>query len=183
MKRKSKSGKGGKGGNHYGDEGEQNTAHQLKYIGSEYRVLNSRYVHAGGGAQEFDHIVIGPNGVFHIDSKHWSGDIEFTSQGLERSKDGHKGDPTAQLYRHEHVLKELFRSAKLNPELVGVLCFTHPSSNIIGKSPAFTTLKLDRLAHFIKTYKPKKPQLTASEVAAIESLIKENSRSSKRSNR
>ncbi|MBE1446597.1 membrane protein DedA with SNARE-associated domain [Paenibacillus sp. OAS669] len=163
----------------YGDEGEKSTAHQLKYIGSEYRVLNSRHVRAGGSSQEFDHIVIGPNGVFHIDSKHWSGEIVFTSQGVERSKEGHSADPTAQLYRHEHILKELFRSAKLNPELVGVLCFTHPNSHIVGKSPAFATVKLDRLAHLIKTHKSKKPLLTASEVTRIEQLIKENSHSSK----
>ncbi|WP_256865527.1 nuclease-related domain-containing protein [Paenibacillus sp. 32352] len=163
----------------YGDEGEKSTAHQLKYIGSEYRVLNSRHVRAGGSSQEFDHIVIGPNGVFHIDSKHWSGEIVFTSQGVERSKEGHSADPTAQLYRHEHILKELFRSAKLNPELVGVLCFTHPNSHIVGKSPAFATVKLDRLAHLIKTHKSKKSLLTASEVTRIEQLIKENSHSSK----
>nr|WP_269321916.1 nuclease-related domain-containing protein [Paenibacillus sp. UNC451MF] len=163
----------------HGDEGEKNTAHQLKYIGSEYRVLNSLHVKAGGGSQELDHIVIGPNGVFHIDSKHWSGEIVFTSEGVERSKEGHSADPTAQLYRHEHVLKELFRSAKLNPELVGVLCFTHPDSHIVGNSPAFATVKLDRLADLIKTHKSKKPLLTASEVTVIEQLIKENSHSSK----
>nr|WP_240762135.1 nuclease-related domain-containing protein [Paenibacillus thalictri] len=161
-----------------GNEGERNTAHQLKFIGSEYKVLNSRHVQAGGSSQEFDHIVVGPNGVFHIDSKNWSGEIRFTEQGLERSKEGHKGDPTAQLYRHEFVLKELLREHKQQADIVGVICFTNPDSHIVGKSPAFATVKLDRLAHFIKTYKPKKT-LSPQQVAAIAKLILEHGRSSK----
>ncbi len=172
-------GKKRRGGSlNYGDEGEKNTAHQLRYIGKEYRVLNSRRVHAGGGSQEFDHIVVGPNGLFHIDSKHWSGDITFTSNGVERSKEGHSGDPTSQLYRHEYVMKELLKSHNVQADVIGVLCFTHPNSNLIGKSPAFTTVKVDRLLHTIKSYKPKRI-LSRNTVLQIEKLIKENSKPSK----
>nr|WP_269432519.1 nuclease-related domain-containing protein [Paenibacillus sp. VKM B-2647] len=159
----------------YGDEGERSTAHQLRYLGSEYRVLHNRQVRAGGGSQQFDHIVVGPNGVFHIDSKHWSGEVRFTAQGVERSKEGsHQGDPTAQLYRHEHVLKELLRDGGVQADLVGVICFTHPHCELVGSSPAFLTVKVDRLLHAIKTHKPKKP-LSAGQVAGIERLIKEHS--------
>lgn len=170
--------------NGYGVEGEKSTAHQLKYIGAEYRVLHGRRVHAGGGTQEFDHIVVGPNGVFHIDSKHWSGDIHFTGQGVERVKsrsdrgkqaEPHSQDPTAQLYRHEYVLKELFKQHRIQADLVGIVCFTHPNCRLVGTSPAFATLKLDRLVHHIKTYKPKRT-LSAAEVASIEKLIKDNSK-------
>jgi membrane protein DedA with SNARE-associated domain len=159
----------------FGDDGERSTAHQLRYLGREYRVLHNRQVRAGGGSQQFDHIVVGPNGVFHIDSKHWSGEIRFTEQGVERSKEGsHQGDPTAQLYRHEHVLKELLREGGMQADLVGIVCFTHPHCELIGRSPAFLTVKVDRLLHTIKTYKPKKP-LTPGQVAGIERLIKEHS--------
>jgi hypothetical protein len=159
----------------YGDEGERSTAHQLRYVGSEYRVLNNRQVRAGGGSQQFDHIAVGPNGVFHIDSKHWSGEVRFTEQGVERSKEGsHQGDPTAQLYRHEHVLKELLRTEGVQADVVGVLCFTHPHCELVGSSPAFVTVKIDRLVHAIKSHKPKKP-LTPDLVARIERLIKEHS--------
>ncbi|MCD1261102.1 VTT domain-containing protein [Paenibacillus athensensis] len=163
-----------KAGAKHGDAGERSTAHQLRYLGKEYRVLNSRRVRGGGGLQEFDHIVVGPNGVFHIDSKHWSGDITFTSNGLERSKGGHQEDPTSQMYRHEFVMKELLKSSNLHADVVGVLCFTHPHSKLTGKSPAFATVKLDRLLHTIKSHKPKKT-LTSGQIAEIEKLIKDNS--------
>ncbi|MCC2686471.1 MAG: dedA family protein [Paenibacillaceae bacterium] len=162
----------------YGDAGEKETAHQLRYIGKEYRVLNARHVRAGAGAQEFDHIVVGPNGVFHIDSKHWSGEIRFTENGVVRSKEGHHGDPTAQLYRHEYVLKELLREHKKRADVTGILCFTHPDSTLTGKSPAFVALKPDRLLHHIKTHRARK-SLAPGEVEDIARLIQEHSVPSK----
>jgi membrane protein DedA with SNARE-associated domain len=161
-----------------GLEGEKHTAHQLKYVGKEYRVFNRRRVRIGQHVQEFDHIVVGPNGVFHIDSKHWSGEIEFSEKGVTRSNSESKAeDPTGQMYRHEFVLKELLRHHQVKAELIGVICFTHPSCSIIGKSPAFETLKADRLLHLIKTYRVRKT-LTAEEVQFIARLIETHSQPS-----
>ena len=157
-----------------GYAGERNTAHQLKFIGPEYRVFNGRRVRSRTGSQEIDHIVVGPNGVFHIESKNWSGDIRFTEQGVERDKEKHEGDPTAQLYRHEYVLKELLRAHHLKADVTGILCFTHENCRLVGRSPAFETLKLDRLVHFIKNYRPKTP-LTPRQVEEIADLIGRNS--------
>jgi membrane protein DedA with SNARE-associated domain len=176
-RRRGQGGSASKGVLAAGLEGEHHTAHQLKYIGREYRVFHRRRVRIGSHSQEFDHIVVGPNGLFHIDSKHWSGDIEFSEKGVTRSGEGKNEDPTGQMYRHEYVLKELLRHHQVKAELVGVICFTHPSSNIIGKSPAFETLKADRLLHFIKTYRTRKA-LTDEEVKYIARLIETHSQSS-----
>lgn len=154
--------------------GEKNTAHQLKFIGPEYKVLNGLHVKGRTGTQEFDHLVIGPNGVFHIETKNWGGEIRFTDKGVQRSKDGHHEDPTAQLYRHEFVLKELLRGNKLEADVVGILSFSNPGSTLIGESPAFITVKLDRLVHVIKTYKGKR-HLSASEVKEISKTIENHS--------
>lgn len=154
--------------------GEKNVAHQLKFIGSEYKVFNGRHVRARTGSQEIDHLVVGPNGVFHIETKNWGGEIRFTASGVERSKEGHHEDPTAQLYRHEFVLKELLRGNKLQADVVGILCFSNPQCTLVGGSPAFATVKLDRLVHAIKTYQPKK-LLTRDEVKAIAGLIERHS--------
>jgi len=150
---------------------EKKTAELLKTIGGEYRVLNGSYVQAGASSQKFDHIVIGPNGVFYIDMKHGQNDVPLNELGQE----GSKNSLTAQLYRYEHVLKELFRSAGVQPALVGILCFTHPNSNVTGKSPSFTALKLDKLVAYIRTYKSPKPPLASSDIDAIERLIIGNS--------
>jgi membrane protein DedA with SNARE-associated domain len=158
--------------------GEKNTAHQLENIGSEYHVLNSHHVKARTGSQEFDHLVVGPNGIFHIETKNWGGTVTFTANGVERSEEGHKEDPTARLYRHEFVLKELLRANKLQADVVGILCFSNPECTLVGGSPAFATLKLDQLIQTIQSHKPKH-QLSAAEVKAISRLLEDSGTTSR----
>lgn len=167
-----------KGGGDYGKEGEKQTAHQLKFIGKEYKVLHNRVVRSGGSIQEIDHLVIGPNGVFHIESKNWSGIITFTHNGMIRSNEKTDEDPTAQMYRHEYIIKELLREYHIKSDVVGVLCFTNRNCQVNGKSAAFTTLKVDRLLHHITTYRPR-IKLSQKEVLAITKAIKDNSVSSR----
>lgn len=142
-------------------------------LGGDYKVLNGLQVKAGAGAQEFDHLVVGPGGIFHIESKNWGGTVTFTDHGVDRSSDGPKEDPTAALYRHEYWLKELLRANKLQADLVGILCFSNPECKVVGGSPAFQTVKLDQLAQTIKSYKPKH-KLTAADVKTIVRLLEES---------
>ncbi|WP_281068828.1 nuclease-related domain-containing protein [Paenibacillus eucommiae] len=156
------------------DEGKKNTIEKLKYIGKEYRVLHYRNIQGGGGIQEFDHIVIGPNGVFHIDSRYWNGDIKFTDEGVERSKEAYTEDPTSELHRHNFVMRELLKKSHPETDVVGLLCFTHPDCQLSGSSSGFNTMKLDRLIYAIKSYKPKN-KLNSTQVREIEKVIKKNS--------
>lgn len=154
-------------------EGEETVAHQLKSIGNDYRVVNARLIRSKSESQEFEHLIVGPNGVFHIETKNWEGTITFTNNGVERSGGGHKDDPTAQLYRHEFVLKELLRDNKIEADVTGVLCFAHPDCTVVGKSPAFATVKADRLVHTIQNYKAKR-SLTSAEIGRITKLLEES---------
>ena len=44
-------------------------------MSSEYAVFNG--LRLGGGKQNFDHVVIGPAGVFVVETKNWKGSVEF----------------------------------------------------------------------------------------------------------
>lgn len=154
-------------------EAEGTVAGQLKSIGSGYRVLHGRAVRSKSASREFDHLVIGPNGVFHIEEKDWEGKVTFTSNGAERGKEGLKEDPTAQLYRHEFVLKELLRDNKLEADVTGLLCFTHPDCTLAGRSPAFAAVKPDGLVHAIQSHKAKRT-LSPGEVDRVAGLLEES---------
>jgi hypothetical protein len=164
-----------KGRAHHGLAGEKITAHQLKFIGKEYVVLHHRFVRWDQSGQEFDHIVVGPNGVFHIESKHWAGEIRFTPDGVVRDQSRDGGDPTGQMYRHEYVLKNLLERHQFKTDVVGIICFTHPQARVSGKSPAFAAVTADRLLHVIKTHRPKYGRLTPQEVRRIADLVREHS--------
>jgi hypothetical protein len=70
---------------------------QLKELGSDYRVLHGRSVRSRGAVEDIDHLIIGPNGIFHVETKNWHGSIRFTEDGIERSQPEHHEDPTARL--------------------------------------------------------------------------------------
>jgi len=58
-----------------GAKGEEWVAHELSFLTSEYTVFNG--LRLSGGKQNFDHIVIGPAGVFVVETKNWKGSVEF----------------------------------------------------------------------------------------------------------
>jgi|GEM_PF-6188873 Predicted membrane protein len=136
-----------------GKEGERHTAHQLEYLGREYKVYNHIYLQHNGKQQEIDHIAIGHNGVFHIESKAYSGNLSFSATGL--SKNGQPvEDPTGQVYRHQFILDAILKDAGISSDVVGVICFSHPNCTLSGSSPKFITCKADRLIHSIVSYQP-----------------------------
>jgi hypothetical protein len=58
-----------------GAKGEEWVAHELAFLGSEYTVFNG--LRMGGGTQNFDHIIVGPAGIFVVETKNWKGSVEF----------------------------------------------------------------------------------------------------------
>ena len=58
-----------------GAKGEEWVAHELAFLDAEYTVFNG--LRLVGGKQNFDHIVVGPAGVFVVETKNWKGSVEF----------------------------------------------------------------------------------------------------------
>jgi hypothetical protein len=58
-----------------GAKGEEWVAHELAFLSAEYAVFNG--LRLGGGKQNFDHIIVGPAGVFVVETKNWKGSVEF----------------------------------------------------------------------------------------------------------
>jgi hypothetical protein len=58
-----------------GAKGEEWVAHELAFLSSDYAVFNG--LRFGGGKQNFDHIIVGPAGVFVVETKNWKGSVEF----------------------------------------------------------------------------------------------------------
>lgn len=63
-----------------GAKGEEWVAHELAFLDSEYTIFNG--LRLGGGKQNFDHIIVGPAGVFVVETKNWKGSVEFRNGKL-----------------------------------------------------------------------------------------------------
>lgn len=104
--------------------------------------------------QEIDHIVIGKQGVFLIESKYYKGKLIIDeNQQWIQEKDG-KSDyilnPIPQVRRHHIVVKSLLKI----DDIFDIICIAHPHSLIDGQTnSAIPVIKVDMLCEYISAFK------------------------------
>ena len=106
-----------------GARGEEITASELARLSGDWTVFNGLQLPDGG---DIDHVAVGPQGVFVIETKHWSGEVALGTDGsiLANGRPLHGRSPIAQVRTAVRVTAE---SLTLDPSLVhGVLCFAGP---------------------------------------------------------
>lgn len=107
-----------------GARGEERVARELATLPEAFTVLHG--VSAGGAtaaAADFDHIVVGPTGVFVIETKNWSGTV--TVKGGALLQDGrHPSRPPLDQVRHAvRELQQLLAEHDVGGSMVeGVVC-------------------------------------------------------------
>lgn len=154
--------------------GEVRTAQELSRLDARYKVINRFYLYHRGVRQEFDHVILGPNGIFHVESKNWSGQIHLSDHGVRRSVKGDFHDPVEQMYRHHTLLEGLLRDNGVTPDLVGILCFTNRNAELQGRLSAFLPLRIDQLVSAIANHVTTRP-LTDQDISRIHGILAQNS--------
>lgn len=107
--------------------------------------------------QEYDHIVVGPQGIFLIETKNYSGKLHIDNQGnwLRMKKNEYEWvpetNPAQQVIRH-HVLMESIVGKEV--PIIDVVCLAHPDIVTTGiENAKVTVMKKDMLGDFIMGYK------------------------------
>ncbi|MDQ0190625.1 NERD domain-containing protein [Alicyclobacillus cycloheptanicus] len=163
--------------NNYGDAGEHMVQHQLHFLGRDYVVFNDIVLEGGGQRQQIDHLVVGPAGVYHIETKHWSEQVAFDRNGMQHRKNGvltEDSDPTVQMDRHDYVVRSVLTEHGIHADVIGIICFSHPRCELHGSSPRYATIKLDRLLATIKAHRPRR-LLNPHEVQRIATILERRS--------
>jgi Nuclease-related domain len=138
-----------------GKQGEAKIVDVLCALPNDYVVLNDLVMPGRGG--NIDHCVIGPNGLFIIETKNYSGFMKC---------DGDRWF----VYRRE--IKSLSRQAKRNsmairanlerllaqrgmrvPYVTALLVFVNPETRLKLFKPTIPVLRLEELVEFIRNYK------------------------------
>lgn len=105
-----------------GAKGEEWVAHELSFLGSEYAVFNG--LRLSGGKQNFDHIIVGPAGVFVVETKNWKGSVEFRDGKLYAGGKEPSRPPLRQVKDATVELISFLEEAGCNDVPVhSVLCF------------------------------------------------------------
>lgn len=128
-------------------------------------------------SQEFDHIVIGPNGVFNLETKNWRGKVVIKPSGewLRVDADGKAREwesPAEQVERHRRVLRSVLRD--LYVPIVDCLVMTNQNTVIEGQqhSPV-RIIRVQQLQQLIEGWQPDQP-LDKELRAKISQRIRQN---------
>jgi hypothetical protein len=149
-----------------GYEGEKSVTKILSStLGNEYSLINDVTIPDGHG--NIDHIVLGPNGIFVIETKNFAGKIACDGDNWSSKHNGkfHRlihydlGSPSKQVKRNATRVKrviaslEAFKSRKIWVD--GILVFANKNVQLQINNPTVPILRSSQLPNFILTVKSK----------------------------
>ncbi len=166
---------------HLGAVGEEKVAKILEDLGDSYHVMND--FHWKGQRGNFDHIVIGPNGIFMIETKNHKGIIRCDGERWRQEKVGGLGtvyegvlrNPAHQVRKNSARFND-FMKMHLNKNfwVSPIIVFTNEEADFHINNPTvpvFTPGKLSELCGFIKNHRSEK-LFTGKELLDIKNLEK-----------
>ena len=160
----------------------------LDCLDDSYYLVNN--LKLPGRADDVDHLVVGPNGLFALETKHHRGRIFWRDGQWYQSKMSRNGrlqpdepmrDPVAQLKRNVDYMRSCINatnhdlSQRTGLWIEGAVVFTHPGASVdiaAGTLAAFPfpVLKIRDLPAHIAEHVPRRAH-TAAEVRAIVDLL------------
>ena len=160
-----------------GWRGEKSVAKLLsKTLSNDYYLINDVYLHDGGG--DIDHIVLGPNGVFVLETKNWSGKINCNGDEWQRPGKRNMGSPSRQVKRNTAKIKHIIESStalrSLGIWVDGIVVFTNNHAQLHLNNPTLPILKLQQLTSHITTHKSNNHTYTKQQLEQIGKEIIKN---------
>lgn len=171
-----------------GDAGERKVEYTLQWLDKSFISIEARSKNYTGDpciklsnpefidkVQEYDHIVVGPKGVFVIETKNFSGKIIIDKYGnwIRKKRDEEVGmtNPLQQMRQHEKVIKSFLPD---NINVVSILCIANDKTIIEG-SENFTLpiVKSDMIVEFMENYNADS-SLSQNEIDKCSKLIYEH---------
>lgn len=148
-----------------GREGEQAVREVLTALGRQYTSYHGVHLCSVDrglpGSQELDHLVVGPNGVFNLETKNWRGKvlIKPSGQWLREGPDGKPEpweSPAKQVERHRQVLLSILRG--LEVPIIDCLIMTNPHTVIEGLQHCkLRIIRVQQLQQLIRDWRPRQP--------------------------
>lgn len=125
-------------------------------LNNDYYLINTLSLRNGGG--DIDQIVLGPNGLFVLETKNWSGNITCNGDEWQRDNKRHiDSSPSRQLKRNIARIKQVIDSSpslrQLGIWVDGIVVFTNKHAVLHINNPTVPILKLHQLANYIATHK------------------------------
>ncbi len=144
-----------------------------KTLSDDYLLINDLYLRNSYG--DIDHIVLGPNAIFVLETKNWRGNIVCNGDQWQRSKKHHQqSSPSSQVKRNVTKIHQIIGSNPslrlLNIWVEGIVVFTNSHIKLRLNNPTVSVLKLPQLPNYLTTFtRPK--SFTPQQLEVIEKEI------------
>jgi len=160
--------------------GEASVADALKKLDDSYCVINDLVLKGRSG--NIDHIVLGPNGVFAVETKSLRGEIgcigdEWTRRAQGSSSAINLDSPSLQVKRNAAAIGQLLHSTVSgdigrgkNLFVDGIVVFTDPKAHLELKSPTVPVLKLEDLCDYVMHFRSD-DRYSSKELEAIAKVL------------
>ncbi len=135
-----------------GAEGEESVIRALQNLDSSFKVVND--IVLPGDNQNIDHVVVGPAGIFVIETKNYNGIIRCYGDEWSRKKigrrgtvyDGGIGNPSKQAKRNAIVLKNWLQSQNVLVTYIdAIVVFTNEDVELRVSKPTVKVVHVDDL--------------------------------------
>jgi len=142
-----------------GRRGEDTITFMLQGLDDSCYLINDVILPSSSG--NIDHVLLTPNGIFAIETKHWDGEIicrgdewlRRYKRGFFSSKDYDMGSSSRQVKRNAFNLSALIKSEVFHNTfkvwVEGLVVFTHPDVHLELKEPSVTILIANELFNYI----------------------------------
>jgi len=163
-----------------GIKGEQAVINALKKLDDKYYLINDITLQQPYG--NIDHILLGPNDIFVIETKNYEGTIECNGDEWHRHyerryglKDYSIDSPSKQVKRNAVNLKKFLSVAKdifnhKNLFINGIIVFTEPNIDLNLNNPTVPVLRTEELRNYIENRKTNN-QFTKNELESMAKSI------------
>ncbi len=163
-----------------GAKGEEKVAKHLERLENDHIIINDLNLPQLYG--NVDHVVIGNNGIFVIETKNLNGTITCNGDDWTREKVGrmgtvypaHIGNPSKQVKRNAAIMKKWIELNCQSIESVWVNCiltFTNEDAEVIVNGETVEILECHHIPHYIKNFKTNK-ELNGKQIAEICNCLK-----------
>jgi hypothetical protein len=125
-------------------------------LNNDFFLINDLYLKNSCG--DIDQVVLGPNGIFVLETKNWSGNIICNGDQWQRpGKRNHQVNPSKQVRRNISKIQGIIDR---NPDLhlldikvEGIVVFTNHHASLRLNNPSVSVLKLSQLPYYISSFK------------------------------
>lgn len=160
------------GFNSKGSEGECRTAALLHTLPDDYHVIHGVQPSIDSG--DIDHMVVGPTGVFCLDTKYWRGTVRRDADGepIWNNQPRSKRHARALGARIMRLREEIGVTGPDSPYFKGALVF--PIAFIEDHQGGRSTIdfiRLETLIEYIQQESPRRDRLTSSKISRLVNLV------------